>query len=142
MRLPSTRREIEPTGLCAMRHKSKRILVADDNDYLRKALCRLFADHEYLEICAEAVNGQDAVDKAIALQPDLIILDLAMPVMNGLEAAKILTGIMPQVPKILFTLHAQALLQSDIDAAGIRAVVAKSDLADLVGHSEALVRAA
>jgi len=125
-----------------MRHKSKRILVADDNDYLRKALCRLFADHEYLEICAEAVNGQDAVDKAIALQPDLIILDLAMPVMNGLEAAKILTGIMPQVPKILFTLHAQALLQSDIDAAGIRAVVAKSDLADLVGHSEALVRAA
>jgi len=125
-----------------MGQKIKRILVADDNAYMRKALCRLFADHDYLEVCAEAVNGQDAIDKALEHKPDLIILDLAMPVLNGIEAARILHRLMPEVPKILFTLHAQALLKSDTESAGIRKVVSKGDMAGLVGHSEDLVRAA
>jgi CheY-like chemotaxis protein len=121
---------------------TKRILVAYDNPHMRKALCRMFQDHEYLEICCEAVNGQDAIDKAIAMKPDLIILDLAMPVMNGLEAARILSKIMPNVPKILFTLHAQALLQIDVNHAGFDRVVSKSDMMDLVTHSEDLLKAA
>jgi CheY-like chemotaxis protein len=125
-----------------MAKNTKRILVADDNPHLRKALCRLFQDHAYLEICAEAVNGREAVERAVQLKPDLIILDLSMPVMNGLEAARILHQLMPQVPKILFTLHAQALMTADVKSAGIRKVVSKSDMADLVGHSEDLVKAA
>jgi CheY-like chemotaxis protein len=125
-----------------MAKNTKRILVADDNPHLRKALCRLFQDHAYLEICAEAVNGREAVEKAVQLKPDLIILDLSMPVMNGLEAARILHQLMPQVPKILFTLHAHALMTADLKSAGIRKVVSKSDMADLVGHSEDLVKAA
>jgi DNA-binding NarL/FixJ family response regulator len=125
-----------------MTKNTKRILIADDNPHLRKALCRLFEDHEYLEVCAEAVNGREAVDMAIAIKPDLIILDLSMPVMNGLEAARILHELMPHVPKILFTLHAQALMSSDLQAAGIRKVVSKSDMTALLSHSEDLVKAA
>jgi CheY-like chemotaxis protein len=125
-----------------MAKNTKRILIADDNPHLRKALCRLFEGHEYLEICAEAVNGREAVDMAIAIKPDLIILDLSMPVMNGLEAARILQQLMPQVPKILFTLHAQALMSADLQAAGIRRVVSKSDMTALISHSEDLVKAA
>src|SRR5271156_2811230 len=120
----------------------KRILVADDHPHLRKALCRLFEDHEYLEECAEAATGREAVDMAISIKPDLIILDLSMPVMNGLEAARILHQLMPHVPKILFTLHAQALMTADLKAAGIDRVVAKSDMTELIGHSENLVKAA
>jgi CheY-like chemotaxis protein len=138
LRLPRFRFD----GILAMAIKTKRILVADDNAHLRKALCRLFEDHEYLEICAEAANGREAVEKAVQLRPDLIILDLSMPVMNGLEAARVLNELMPQVPKILFTLHAQALMMADLKAAGISRVVSKSDMTDLVGHSEELVKAA
>jgi CheY-like chemotaxis protein len=125
-----------------MGQKTKRILIADDNAHLRKALCRLFEDHDYLEICCEAANGREAVEKAIAVKPDLIILDLSMPVMNGLEAARLLTALMPHVPKILFTLHAHALIKSDLDAAGIDRVVSKSDMLDLISHSEFLTKAA
>jgi|ERR1700723_1769987 CheY-like chemotaxis protein len=125
-----------------MGQKTKRVLIADDNAHLRKALCRLFEGHAYLEICAEAANGREAVEKAIAIRPDLIILDLSMPVMNGLEAARHLSALMPHVPKILFTLHAHALIKSDLDAAGISRVVSKSDMVELIGHSEDLVKAA
>src|SRR5277367_4945319 len=125
-----------------MAKNTKRILIADDNPHLRKALHRLFEHHDYLEVCAEAVNGREAVEKAVQLKPDLIILDLSMPVMNGLEAARILHELMPRVPKILFTLHAQALMTADLKSAGIDRVVAKSDMTDLIGHSENLVKAA
>jgi two-component system nitrate/nitrite response regulator NarL len=79
---------------------------------------------------------------AVQMKPDLIILDLSMPVMNGLEAARILNELMPAVPKILFTLHAQALMMADLKTAGIDRVVAKSDMTELIGHSENLVKAA
>ncbi len=125
-----------------MGQKTKRVLIADDNAHLRKALCRLFEGHDYLEICCEVANGREAVEKAIEIKPDLIILDLSMPVMNGLEAARILSKLMPHVPKILFTLHAHALIKSDLDAAGISCVVSKSDMIELVSHSEDLVKAA
>jgi len=125
-----------------MARTTKKILIADDNPHLRKALRRLFANHAFLEICAEAANGREAVEKAVAVKPDLIILDLSMPVMNGLEAARVLNELMPEVPKILFTLHAQALMMADLKTAGIDRVVSKSDMTDLIGHSENLVKAA
>lgn len=66
----------------------------------------MFSNHDKLELCDEAVNGQDAVDKARTCAPDLVVLDLSMPVMNGLEAAKINRRFLPTVPIILFTMHA------------------------------------
>jgi DNA-binding NarL/FixJ family response regulator len=128
--------------LLALATTRKRILIADDSPHLRKALWRLFENHAFLEVYAEAVNGREAVEKAIQLKPDLIILDLSMPVMNGLEAARVLNQLMPDVPKILFTFHAQALMMLDLTTAGIAKVVSKSDMIELVGHSEKLVKAA
>jgi DNA-binding NarL/FixJ family response regulator len=82
---------------------AKWILVADDNPMIRKMLCQLFEAEEDYDICAEAENGREAIDLAVKHRPDLIILDMSMPVMNGMEAARELKKIMPDVPIILFT---------------------------------------
>jgi CheY-like chemotaxis protein len=119
----------------------RRILVADDNAEVRKSLRRLFANHPRLEICDEAADGRDAVEKAAKLDPDLVILDLSMPVMDGLQAAKAICKILPNVPIILFTLHAQAIRPSDIERSCIVRVVAKEEANTLVRHAEDLLRA-
>jgi two-component system response regulator DegU len=82
---------------------AKTVLVADDSPIIRTALCRLFEDEDDYDICAEAKNGEEAIDLAKKCRPNLIILDMSMPVMNGLEAAQELKKIMPDVPIILFT---------------------------------------
>src|ERR1700684_4470185 len=88
----------------------KRILVADDSAMIRKCLCRIFEIVADYDICAEAVNGEEAIALAIQHKPDLIVLDFQMPVMNGIEAAYELKRLMPNVPIILFTLHADAMI--------------------------------
>lgn len=120
----------------------KRILIADDNPAIRAALCRMFAEHPNLEVCGEAVNGQDAVDKAPALRPELIILDLDMPMMNGLQAAKEISKILPNVPIILLTLHARAFSHYGIEHPCISRIVPKGEVHTLVAHAEDLVQAA
>ncbi len=117
----------------------KRILVADDNPLIRKMLCKIFSDHESLEICDEAVNGQEAIEKAKQHRPDLIILDLAMPVLHGLKAAEEICKFMPNVPIILFTLHAQTLRDFDLKKSGITRVVSKTEMNSLVDHAEDLL---
>lgn len=121
---------------------NKVILVADDDPTMRDALCELFEPEDGLELCEQAVNGQDAINKAKVCQPDLIILDFSMPVMNGLEAAGILRTIMPAVPIILFTVHSYDLVSRAADQAGVDAVVSKSELAHLVKHTRTLLHAA
>jgi CheY-like chemotaxis protein len=82
--------------------------------------------------CGEAVNGQDAIEKAAQLHPHLVVLDLAMPVMNGLEAARVLRKTMPDVPLIMLTNHASKLIEPEARAAGISAVLSKeSDMRKL-----------
>ena len=71
---------------------AKAVLIADDNDSVRRALCEAFARDSDFEVCAEAHDGGDAIEKALRLRPDLIVLDLSMPVMNGLDAARELKG--------------------------------------------------
>ena len=85
MQLPRPFGQAVPRGEMA-----KTILVADDNPLIRKMLCEMFEIEEDYDICAEAANGQETVDLAEKHRPDLIILDLSMPVMNGLEAARTL----------------------------------------------------
>jgi YesN/AraC family two-component response regulator len=68
---------------------AKTILIADDSPIIRKMLCRLFEVEEDYDICAEATNGQEAIDLALKRRPDLIILDFVMPVLNGLEGPEI-----------------------------------------------------
>jgi CheY-like chemotaxis protein len=92
------------------------------------------------EICWKAVDGLDAIEKAKTLNPDLIILDLSMPHMNGLEAARVLKNMLPSVPIILFTLHKAALVASDIANSGINSVLSKSDHLDILAdHARRLL---
>ena len=117
----------------------KRILVADDSAMIRKCLCRIFEIVADYDICAEAVNGEEAIALAIQHKPDLIVLDFQMPVMNGIEAAYELKRLMPNVPIILFTLHAETLKYRMGPDSPIDLVVAKSDAVHIVDHIRSLL---
>ena len=82
-----------------------RILVADDHESVRKGVCAILTSRLNIEVCGEASNGQEAIEKVQELRPDLIILDITMPVLGGLEAARII-GRAFQRPADTFTLHA------------------------------------
>jgi DNA-binding NarL/FixJ family response regulator len=104
----------------------RRVLLVDDSAIIRLFLARLLRANEF-EVCGEAVNGEDAVEKAQRLKPEIIILDLSMPVMNGLQAAHVLQSLMPDVPLLLYTSHAGATLAQVALDAGVSSVVSKSD---------------
>jgi DNA-binding NarL/FixJ family response regulator len=92
---------------------------------MRRAIRALFESESGFDVCGEAVDGQDAVQKAQHLKPDLIVLDLSMPRMSGIEAAPILKKMLPQTPIVLLTSHHQALQGYDTRAAGIAMVIPK-----------------
>ena len=117
----------------------KRILVADHSAMIRKCLCRIFETEEDYDICAEAVNGEEAIALAKQHKPDLIVLDFQMPVMNGIEAAYELKRFMPDVPIILFTPHADTMKFSIGQDSPIDLVVAKSDAVHIVDHIRSLM---
>ena len=126
-------------GPTAWRAMPKKILVADDNAMIRKTLCRIFEIEENYDLCAEAANGEEAIALAIKHKPDLIVLDFQMPVMNGIEAAYELKRIMPEVPIILFTLHADTVIYALGPNSPIDLVVAKSDAVHIVDHIRSLI---
>ena len=105
---------------------AKTILIVDDNDVFRRALSQALKKQSDFEVCGEARDGRDAINKAQQLRPDLVILDLVMPVMNGLDASRAIKKLMPSVPIILFTLNAYPFLELEAQSAGIGAVVSKS----------------
>ena len=86
-----------------------------------------FEGRNGFQICGEAVDGRDAIEKSRQLKPDLIVLDFSMPVMNGLDAAAVLSREMPFVPLILFTMHMGVVSASEARTAGISAVVSKDE---------------
>jgi CheY-like chemotaxis protein len=118
---------------------TKSILVADDSEQVRRYVSKLLRSNPDFEVCAEAVNGVDALAKAKEFQPDLVILDLGMPVMNGLEAARELKIILPVVPIILFTLHGHMISDEQAARSGVDLVVAKSDISQLNEHVRSLL---
>jgi two-component system, NarL family, nitrate/nitrite response regulator NarL len=118
----------------------KRVLLVDDNAVVRMAVRRLFTSHACFEVCGEAEDGRQAVEKAPSLRPDLIVLDLSMPVMSGLEAAPLLIKILPDVWLILFTAHDGPEVQRLSRVAGIHSVVPKNKaVTHLIAQAEALV---
>jgi len=107
-----------------------RILIADDQSILRKALKALLEARVGWQVCGEAANGREAVQKSAELNPDLIILDLAMPVMNGLQAAREISSASPGVPILMYTNYALAPLALEARKYGVRQVVSKGDSMD------------
>jgi CheY-like chemotaxis protein len=113
--------ETDPQKTCI----GKTVLVVDDSAVIRKMLASAFLSDGF-ETCIEAENGKEAIDVAKQSKPDLIILNLSMPVMNGLQSAPELRKISPQAPIILFTLYGRNLAQTEASKAGINLVVEKS----------------
>ncbi len=118
-----------------------RILIADDHELVRRGLCALLKDHEGWEICGEATDGREAVEKAKLLKPDVVILDVGMPNLNGLAATRQLSRQDPHCKIIVLTItDTDQVVQEALDA-GARGFVLKSDAArDLVSAVEALQR--
>lgn len=104
-----------------------RMLIADDHETVRKGICSILQSRGDLEVCVEASNGQEAVQKAIELNPDLIVLDVAMPVLGGLTATMQLQEILPDVPILILSIHDGLDLVLAVRAAGAQGYVSKSE---------------
>ena len=106
-----------PCGYVLSKMKKKKIVIADDHTILREGLRALISDYPDLEVVGEAADGFAAIDTVIQLEPDLLLLDLTMPKMNGLEAVKDIKKIVPQIKIIVLTIHeSEELVLSCIDA--------------------------
>lgn len=105
----------------------KSVLIADDQEVVRRMLCLMFASQDDFDVCGEAENGQEAVEMAQILCPDLIMLDLSMPVMNGIEAACELKRKMPMTPIIVFSDYGDVFSEREASKTGVAAVVSKNE---------------
>lgn len=118
-----------------------RILIADDHEVVRKGLVALLQQQPDWQVCGEAGDGREAVDKAQQLRPDAIILDIGMPSLNGLEATRQILKTNPHARILILTLHDSDQVVRDVLNAGARGFLLKSDAArDLVAAVEALRR--
>ena len=104
------------------------VLVVDDNSAVRRLICALFTREADFQVVAEADNGRDALAKAQEFEPDLIVTDLSMPQMNGLEETRALKKAMPLLPVILYSAHMDSFVVKEARAAGASAVVPKIDV--------------
>ncbi len=118
-----------------------RILIADDDATIRKLLRRLLEAHSGWEVCGEAVNGVEAVQKTIELVPDVAILDLGMPIMNGVQAAREISQMRPQLPLLLVTVQQiETPSVAGIREAGFKGAVTKESGSEVVKGVEALLK--
>jgi len=104
----------------------KAALIVDDSPRIRKMIAEAFLADGF-EMCAEAGNGREGIEAAKQNNPDIIVLDLSMPVMNGLQAAPELRKMYPRVPIILFTLYGNRLVETEACKAGVTMVLTKTE---------------
>ena len=107
--------------------KALRILVADDHDLMRRGIKALLQSHAGWEVCGEAHTGREAVTKAEELKPDIVILDISMPDLNGVDAAKRIRKSSPDTEVLILSVHYSDQLIRDILEAGVRGYIVKSD---------------
>jgi DNA-binding NarL/FixJ family response regulator len=107
--------------------KMLRILVADDHDLMRRGIKALLLSHAGWEVCGEAHTGREAVTKAEELKPDIVILDISMPDLNGVDAAKRIRKSSPDTEVLILSVHYSDQLIRDILEAGVRGYIVKSD---------------
>src|SRR5450631_3154411 len=138
---PRLRQDIhERTGTFPLNTKmALRIVVADDHDIIRRGLKQLLTAHHGWEVCAEDKTGREAVTFAEQTKPDVVVMDISMPDLNGLEAARRIRKQLPRTEILILTLHFSDQLVREIVEAGVRAYLMKSDAdRDLVAAVEAL----
>jgi two-component system, NarL family, response regulator NreC len=112
-----------------------RVLIADDHDVVRRGVRSILLSRPDVEVCGEASDGQEAIEKALELKPDIIVLDLTMPVMGGFAAAAELRRRLPDIPILFYSIHDGAYLVAEAKRLGVQGFVSKSRI------SEALLEA-
>jgi DNA-binding NarL/FixJ family response regulator len=118
-----------------------RILIADDHEVARRGIRAVIESHPGWQVCAEAKDGRDAVDLAASAKPDIVLLDIGMPNLNGLEAARQILAIRPSAAILILTMHDSDNVVREVLRAGARGFLLKSDAGrDLVAAVEALQR--
>jgi DNA-binding NarL/FixJ family response regulator len=118
----------------------KSILIADDNGLVRQRLCGLFSREAGFEVCGKTENGREAIRKAQELHPDLILLDLSLPLMNGLDATRVLKRVMPEVPIIMYSAYGDSFTEKEARSAGVSALIPKSEpISVLLAKARSLV---
>lgn len=118
-----------------------RILIVDDSAVFREGLRAMLEDHADWQVCGEAENGRDAIKKNRLLVPQLIVMDLSMPSMTGLEAAREIFKESPKTPILLLTLYLTHQLAEEARDAGIRATLSKTQMHHLFSEIEAMLSA-
>ena len=104
-----------------------RILIADDHKLMRHTLRNLFTHYDQWDVCGEAADGKEAVNAAVELKPDLVLLDYKMPNKDGIEAASEIIQKLPETPVVIFTLNKTRELEAQAQQVGVRAVVGKEE---------------
>src|SRR5579859_190698 len=118
----------------------RRVLIADDSPVTRKTLQDLLQTHGW-DVCGQAENGVDAVRLTVELNPDVVILDLAMPSMDGLTAARHISESLPTIPIVMHTLHDLPLLELEAKKSGVSCIVPKSESAHIISVLDELTSA-
>ena len=116
-----------------------KILIADDNILIRRGLHRLLQTHKEWEVCGEACDGREAVQKSRELKPDVVVLDFLMPGLNGIEAAKEIAGVCPETPILLWTMYLSRELCEMARRVGIKAVLAKGNVGEMFSGLETIL---
>ncbi len=117
-----------------------KVLVVDDSPAVRGIVRILFEDDTAFEVCGEAENGREGIEKAQELRPDLIVMYLLMPVMNGMDAARAIRRIMPNVPIVLLSGQSDLLTLNEARSVGISVVLSKTDMSMLVEAAREVLR--
>jgi DNA-binding NarL/FixJ family response regulator len=119
---------------------SKTVVIVEDNEAMRHALCRLFHAAEGFRTCGEASDGFEAVELVERLTPDLVVLDMRIPGMNGIEIARKLRDLNVSTRTILYSLDAGEIAEKELHAAGVAAAVTKGeDIKDLIAKARAVL---
>jgi DNA-binding NarL/FixJ family response regulator len=104
-----------------------RVLIVDDHAVIRRGVQGILSTYPEWDLCGEADNGQDAIRLAGELAPEIVIMDVSMPGMNGLEATRIMHDVLPETKVLLLTLHSSSEFVRSAFRAGARGYVLKSD---------------
>ena len=117
-----------------------RILIADDSSSARSIIRKIVESHSNLwKVCAEAANGAEAVQKAMELKPDLVIIDLQMPVLDGISASARIVKSLPRTPILINTIYKSDYVDFEARNAGVREVISKAEPGRLLKAVEALL---
>lgn len=116
-----------------------RILIADDSPRVRQGIRNLLRRHSDWEVCGEAVDGQDVIQKTSQLTPDVVLLDFSMPGLNGIEAADRISRICPTACLLLCSMFMDSQLVSMARKAGISCALSKSNVGQIVSGIEAVL---